>query len=76
MVRSTRMGLSAGIDPEGRIRGWLSANESEDRVLLVTVPSESTRTVYSVIGDALVYIALAYLAFLIFSIIRRQPENV
>ncbi len=65
VVRSTRSGLSAGIDPQGRIRGWLSANETNERILLVTVPKKSVWTLYSVIGDALAYIALMYLLILL-----------
>jgi apolipoprotein N-acyltransferase len=65
VVRSTRMGLSAGIDPHGRIRGWLSSNETDERVLLVDLPKKGVWTLYSAIGDALAYVALAYLAFLV-----------
>ena len=73
IVRSTRMGLSAGIDPHGRLRGWLSSNESRERVLLVDVPAEGVWTLYSAIGDSLVYVALAYIAFLVaVRIVRRK----
>lgn len=65
VVRSTRMGLSAGIDPQGRIRGWLSANETQERVLLATIPSQSVWTLYSLIGDALAYLAVLFVLILI-----------
>ncbi len=61
VVRSTRMGLSAAIDPHGRIRGWLSTNETSERILLATIPNKSFRTIYSMIGDSLVYAALVFL---------------
>jgi len=51
VVRSARFGLSAGIDPYGRLRGWLSHWDDEDRVLLVNLPRHGTRTVYAVLGD-------------------------
>jgi apolipoprotein N-acyltransferase len=59
------MGLSAGIDPTGRIRGWLSSNESKDRVLLVTLPAASVFTLYSRIGDVTVAMAALYILALI-----------
>jgi apolipoprotein N-acyltransferase len=51
LLRSTRMGLSAGIDAHGRLRGWLSSNESDDRVLVVTLPAQRVPTLYSTLGD-------------------------
>lgn len=61
IVRSTRMGLSAGIDPYGRLRGWLSSFESPERVLLVSLPSQRVETLYSRVGDVLVFLGLGYL---------------
>ena len=57
IVRATRHGLSAGIGPEGRIRGWLSANESKDDILVVTLPARHIPTLYSLIGDLPVWLA-------------------
>lgn len=51
IVRSTRFGLSAGIDPLGRLRGWSSHWDDEDRVLLVRLPQQGVQTVYSRLGD-------------------------
>jgi apolipoprotein N-acyltransferase len=65
IVRSTRMGLSAGIDFHGRLRGWLSANETEDKILWVTLPSRQVTTLYSKTGDALVYAGMAFVLFLL-----------
>ena len=76
VVRSTRLGLSAGIDPRGRIRGWLSANETDERILLVTIPQRSVWTLYGVIGDALVYIALMYLLVLLAMQFARRKNPV
>jgi len=73
VLRSTRMGLSAGIDQHGRIRGWLSANETDDRILLVTLPTESVWTLYSVLGDILAYVALLFsLALAFIRIVKRK----
>lgn len=51
IVRSTRFGLSAGIDPWGRIRGWNSHWDGDDRVLLVHLPKRGVETIYSRFGD-------------------------
>jgi hypothetical protein len=44
IVRSTRMGLSGVIDPWGRIRGWLSSNESDERLLVTALPTSRVST--------------------------------
>ena len=72
LLRSTRMGLSAGIDGYGRIRGWMSANESDERILLVSLPTQRIPTLYPVIGDALVYLGLAYVAGLSAALLLRR----
>lgn len=51
VVRSTRFGLSAAFDPHGRPRGWLSHFDTDDRILLASVPRDGVRTVYGVLGD-------------------------
>ncbi len=51
IVRSTRFGLSAGIDPWGRIRGWNSHWDDDDRVLLVRLPKQGVETIYARLGD-------------------------
>ena len=51
ILRSTRMGLSAGIDAHGRLRAWLSSNESPERLLLVTLPVQHLVTPFSRLGN-------------------------
>jgi apolipoprotein N-acyltransferase len=65
--RSTRMGLSAGIDAHGRMRGWLSANESAENILLVSLPAHRVQTVYSVLGD---WTVLPFAAVLVYALLR------
>lgn len=76
ILRSTRMGLSAGIDPYGRLRGWLSSHESDERVLVVTLPAESVPTLYARIGDTLVYLGLAYAVWVSVALWRARPRPV
>lgn len=51
LVRSTRFGLSAGYDPQGRARGWLSHFDEGDRVLVMSLPRHGVSTVYGALGD-------------------------
>ncbi len=51
ILRSTRFGLSAGIDPWGRIRGRNSHWDNERRVLLVELPKRGVSTLYGRFGD-------------------------
>ena len=65
LVRSTRFGLSAIIDPLGRIRAWHSSFEGGSPVLMADVPRHRLNTVYASIGDSLVYGCLAFRVALI-----------
>jgi apolipoprotein N-acyltransferase len=51
VVRSTRFGLSAGIDPWGKMRGLLSHFDGEERVLIVDLPTAGVTTIYGRLGD-------------------------
>ena len=65
IVRSTRFGLSAGIDPFGRTRARRSSFETDDRVLLVDLPRHGIPTAYRRMGDALVYASAAFVLLLL-----------
>lgn len=64
VVRATRHGTSVGIGPYGRFRGWLNANESNDKTLIVKVPAKSIWTLYKTIGNVLPLINVLFLTFL------------
>jgi apolipoprotein N-acyltransferase len=51
VLRSTRLGLSAGIDATGQIRGQQSWFDGTDRVLVVDLPRAGVPTVYAALGD-------------------------
>lgn len=75
IVRSTRAGLSAGIDPHGRFRAWQSSFESQDRVLRVVLPRHRLSTPYAIVGDVVVWAAgLFLLALGVASLLRRGPR--
>jgi len=62
LLRSTRFGLSAGVDAYGRPRGWSSSFEAAPRVLLVALPRHRVPTLYTVIGDTFVGLCAGLLA--------------
>jgi apolipoprotein N-acyltransferase len=51
VVRPVRWATSMAFDAYGRTRGALPYFESNDRILLVQVPTEPVKTLYSRIGD-------------------------
>lgn len=54
VLRSTRMGLSAGIDATGRFRATKSAFDTSESVMVVELPRSGSSTIYAHIGDAFV----------------------
>ncbi len=78
IVRSTRFGLSAGIDPEGRLRGSLShfdrANDGDpaDGILLVSLPRRGTTTLYAMLGEWFVALLAAGLGTAVATLVRRR----
>jgi apolipoprotein N-acyltransferase len=78
VLRSTRWGLSAGIDRHGRIRGWRSDFDDDRKVLLVDMPLEGVATVYGTIGDAFIgglflLVGMAYLVAVRQAAMRPRP---
>jgi apolipoprotein N-acyltransferase len=61
IIRSTRFGLSATINPYGEMVAQLSSFDENGRVLISSLPTKGVRTVYSVIGDAFVYLNFGFL---------------
>ncbi len=77
IVRSTRFGLSAGIDPWGRIRGWNSHWDNDRRVLLVELPRRGVSTIYARFGDWFpISQLLASIALFGFALRRRRSGDI
>ncbi len=75
ILRSTRFGLSAGIDPWGRIRGRNSHWDNEGRILIVELPSSGVATIYARFGDWFpISVILVSIALLGFALRRRSGE--
>ncbi|MCF8295695.1 MAG: hypothetical protein K9I34_06490 [Bacteroidales bacterium] len=66
VLRSTRFGLSAGINPIGEFVGFSSSFDQTDKILLVSLPSKRIPTLYQYIGDLLIYLSIVFLIVLAF----------
>ncbi len=73
VVRSTRWGLSAGIDPWGRMIGRASAFDGGDRILLVGLPRHRVTTIYGLLGPWFPIACALGLVFLAATHRRRIP---
>jgi apolipoprotein N-acyltransferase len=73
LVRSTREGLSAAFDNQGRLLAP-SGRTTADGTMLADVPIEFTWTLYSVIGDLLGWLCFAGLGALTVIGIRRRKQ--
>jgi apolipoprotein N-acyltransferase len=67
ILRSTRLGLSAAITPYGEMSAQMSSFDQNNKIMMAQVPVKSIRTLYSSVGDILVYLCIGYLLVLIFS---------
>ncbi|MFC0875550.1 nitrilase-related carbon-nitrogen hydrolase [Saccharicrinis sp. FJH2] len=56
ILRSTRFGLSAAINPLGEMVGMMSSFDTNERLLLASLPAKKITSMYSVIGDSFIYI--------------------
>jgi apolipoprotein N-acyltransferase len=70
IVRSTRFGLAAGIDPSGRIRGRLSAFELGEKTLLISLPRHGRWTLYGWAGEWFVLVCAGLLGVALAGIVR------
>lgn len=74
VVRAANTGISAFIDPLGRIVS--STNLFERTVLRETIKFMDIRTVYEINGDYFVYMCILLLAIMIVKYEKRRKENV
>ncbi|MCJ7715168.1 MAG: hypothetical protein MUO54_01440 [Anaerolineales bacterium] len=63
VLRSTRFGLSAAINPVGEFNAQMSSFNTNDRVMMAHLPVSIIFTVYSLIGDLFVYVCIAFILF-------------
>ena len=75
LLRSTRFGLSAAINPLGEMTGQQSSFDIHDKIMLAELPTKRTTTLYSIIGDSFVYACFGLLVLLITTIYRKQDKK-
>lgn len=68
ILRSTRAGLSAAIDPAGVLVARMSSFDRNDRMMIAQLPIDPSRTLYSIIGDLWVYLCIAYVVFFLLAV--------
>ncbi len=59
VLRSTRFGLSAAINPLGEFNAQMSSFDKNDRIMMAFLPERGVFTIYSLIGDLFVYLCIA-----------------
>lgn len=76
IIRSTRSGLSAIINPHGEMKAQMSSFDSNDKILVANVSKNKVFTLYSVIGDVLVYLSIVFIVifFTSFFLNKKQPN--
>ncbi|MFY0687469.1 MAG: hypothetical protein JXQ90_09905 [Cyclobacteriaceae bacterium] len=75
IVRSTRFGLSAAIDPFGVLRSSMSSFENNDKIMMAQIPKKGIKTLYSIIGDVLVYGCIVFIALFIAHDLLKSRAN-
>lgn len=65
LLRSVRGSASMGFDAYGRVRGRLAYFEDNDRILIVSLPTQPVTTLYSRIGDVVVYLCLGFIVLVV-----------
>jgi len=65
-LRSANDGASMGFDNLGRIRASMTSFEDNDHILLASLPTKRTDTLYSRVGNLIAYIAIFVLLLLFF----------
>jgi apolipoprotein N-acyltransferase len=70
IVRSTRFGLSAAINPIGAMTAQLSSFDLSSKIMYASVPRSRVVTLYALIGDLFVYTLIAFSALIILAYLR------
>ena len=60
IVRSTRFGLSAAINPVGEMKTKMSSFDQNQKIMISDLPTQGVTTLYSLIGDLFVYILIGF----------------
>lgn len=69
LLRSTRFGLSAAINPYGDMLSQMSSFDKSNKIMISQLPVKGIKTLYSIIGDIIVYLSIAFI--LVFFLYRK-----
>lgn len=61
ILRSTRFGNSAAITPYGEIISQMSSYDNNNKIMMAHLPVKGIITLYSVIGDAFIYLCMGFI---------------
>jgi apolipoprotein N-acyltransferase len=72
LVRQSSRGLSAAYDYQGHVLAVADGYSSGDHTLVTEVPTRGVRTIYSILGDWLVWVSGAAFLALVWMALRRR----
>lgn len=76
ILRSTRSGLSAAITPYGEMVAQMSSFDKNDRIMMAHLPIKRVVTVYSMLGDVLIYLCLGFITIFTWNAFRTDKPAI
>ncbi len=76
MVRSTKDGLSASFNFQGRLLSRMDDFTTDKKIMFSDVPAKKTKTLYSITGDIFAWLSMLGLtAFIIYAFVKRKKPS-
>ncbi|MCC7246193.1 MAG: apolipoprotein N-acyltransferase [Saprospiraceae bacterium] len=75
IIRSTRFGLSAAINPTGKMIAQMSSFDNNDKIMHSWLPVKRHPTLYSILGDWVVGLAFTFVLFQVFINLKKSPKH-
>jgi apolipoprotein N-acyltransferase len=75
LVRQTSNGLAIAVDYEGRVLASSNYFATGDQVMIASVPTQGTQTIYTLVGELFAQLCIAGLLVLIGSALVRSPKQ-
>lgn len=74
ILRSTRFGLSAGINPCGKMIAQMSSFDRNEKIMLANLPRQGVWTFYAWAGDWVVWLCFGFLGWFLVRGLKQTPE--
>ena len=74
LLRSTRLGLSAGYDSYGRLLAQQSFFDKTNKIMLVSLPTKPVFTLYNIVGNIIIWLSGLWLMFASFLAWQRRTS--